>query len=295
MLWISRLFPRPRLADEDDVLLAADEVALGQGFDLQARDGGIEVPVEGAQGQRFAEVGVLDEAFDAALAAQAGLIGEQAMQELQVRPAGVLGLLQGRVELLGGHGDAQGGEVGEDLVTQARGRSVVGFVWRLFFGRRFHRRLPRVRVNADSRWSGVDRSVLRAGCGSSASLCSSASSSRSGLGLALAARMRRMAAREKAPKRTARSRALEHIVALVMRHQRQELLRLQLALDLLGEQAVEELHGDRAEFAEALPQQQVTLAGIVGGMMALDASAARRSACWARADAGRSPPGRSSR
>ena len=35
MLWISRLLPRPRLADEDDVLLAADEVALGQGFDLQ--------------------------------------------------------------------------------------------------------------------------------------------------------------------------------------------------------------------------------------------------------------------
>ena len=69
--------------------------------------------------QSFAEVGVLDEAFDAALAAQAGLIGEQAMQELQVRPAGVLGLLQGRVELLGGHRDAQGREVGEDLVTQA--------------------------------------------------------------------------------------------------------------------------------------------------------------------------------
>ena len=39
------------------------------------------------KGKRFAEVGVLDEAFDAALPAQAGLIGEQAMQELQVRPA----------------------------------------------------------------------------------------------------------------------------------------------------------------------------------------------------------------
>ena len=110
------------MADEDDVLLAADEVALGQGFDLHAGDGWVEVPVEGAQRQGFAEVGVLDETFDAALAAQAGLIGEQAMQELQVRPAGVLGLLQGVVELLGGHGDAQGGEVGEDLVTQVRGR-----------------------------------------------------------------------------------------------------------------------------------------------------------------------------
>ena len=134
MLWISRLFPRPRLADEDDVLLAADEVALGQGFDLQAGDGGIEVPVEGVQRQRFAEVGVLDEAFDAALAAQAGLVGEEPMQELQVRPAGVLGLLQDLVELVGGHGDAQGREVGEDPVTQGR-RFFRG--WRFFFGRRF--------------------------------------------------------------------------------------------------------------------------------------------------------------
>ena len=41
-------FSQAGLADEDDVLLAADEVALGQGFDLQTRDGGIEVPVEGA-------------------------------------------------------------------------------------------------------------------------------------------------------------------------------------------------------------------------------------------------------
>ena len=95
--------------------------------------------------------------------------------------------------------------------------------------------------------------------------------------------MRRIAAREKAPKRTARSRAWQHIVALIVGHERQQLLGLQLALDLLGEQAVEELHGDRAEFAEALPQEQLALAGIVGGMMALDASAARRSACRARA------------
>ena len=60
-------------------------------------------------------------------AAQAGLVGEQTMQELQVRPAGVLGLLQGGVELLGGHRDAQGGEVGEDLVTQVRAVVFVGW------------------------------------------------------------------------------------------------------------------------------------------------------------------------
>ena len=87
-----------------------------------AGNGRVEVPVEGAQRQCFAEVGILDEAFDAALAAQAGLIGEQAVQELQVRAAAVFGVAQGGVELVGGHRDAQGGEVGEDLLTQARGR-----------------------------------------------------------------------------------------------------------------------------------------------------------------------------
>lgn len=40
--------------------------------------------------------------------------------------------------------------------------------------------------------------------------------------------------------------SLVHIVALILRQQRQELLGLQFALDLFGEQAVEELHGQRA-------------------------------------------------
>ena len=48
-----------------------------------------------------------------------------------------------------------------------------------------------------------------------------------------------------------------HIVTLVVGHQRQQLLGLEFALDLLGEQAVEELHGQRTQFAEALPQQHV--------------------------------------
>lgn len=46
----------------------------------------------------------------------------------------------------------------------------------------------------------------------------------------------------------------EHIVTLVMRYQRQQLLGLQLALDLLGEQAIEELHRQRTQLAKALPQ-----------------------------------------
>jgi hypothetical protein len=60
------------------------------------------------------------------------------------------------------------------------------------------------------------------------------------------------------------------VITLVVRDQRQQLLRLQLALDLLGEQAFEELHGDGAELLEALAQQQFALPWIVGGMMVLE-------------------------
>jgi hypothetical protein len=60
------------------------------------------------------------------------------------------------------------------------------------------------------------------------------------------------------------------VVTLIVGDQRQQLLRLQLALDLLGEQAIEELHGHRAELLEALTQQLFTLPWIVGGMMVLE-------------------------
>src|SRR5208283_3474336 len=42
-------FSQTGLADEDDVLLAANEVTLGERLDLEPRDSGIEVPVEGVQ------------------------------------------------------------------------------------------------------------------------------------------------------------------------------------------------------------------------------------------------------
>ena len=45
--------------------------------------------------------------------------------------------------------------------------------------------------------------------------------------------------------------SLVHIVALILSQQRQELLGLQFALDLFGEQAIEERQRDRAEFTEA--------------------------------------------
>ena len=61
-----------------------------------------------------------------------------------------------------------------------------------------------------------------------------------------------------------------HVVTLVLGDQRQELLGLELALDLLGEEAVEELQGDRAEFAEALAQKPCPVDGIVHWMMDFD-------------------------
>ena len=99
-------FAQAGLAREDHVLAAADEVALGQGFDLHTWDGWVEIPVEGAQRQGLTEVGFLDEPFDAALASRTGLIGEEALQELQVRAAVLFGVGQSGVELLGRHRDA---------------------------------------------------------------------------------------------------------------------------------------------------------------------------------------------
>ena len=61
-----------------------------------------------------------------------------------------------------------------------------------------------------------------------------------------------------------------HIVTLVLGDQGQELLGLEFALDLLGQEAVEELQGDRAEFAEALAQQPCPVDGIVHPMMGFD-------------------------
>src|SRR5207237_6899941 len=86
------------------------------------------------------------------------------MKEVEVRPAGFLRFGEGGVELVCGHRNAQGGEVGEDLVTQAWGcfRRVRLSV---FLRTGLHRRIPRVRANAGSRWSGVDRSRLRATTG----------------------------------------------------------------------------------------------------------------------------------
>jgi hypothetical protein len=60
------------------------------------------------------------------------------------------------------------------------------------------------------------------------------------------------------------------IITLIVGDQCQQLLRLQLAVDLLRQQAIEELHGHGAELLEALTQQQLTLVRIVGRVMVLE-------------------------
>ena len=119
-------------------------------------------------GRGFAEAGLFDEPFDASLAAESAS-ASRTMQEVEVREAGVR-LLQRRVELFGGHGEAQGREVGEDLVTPVRGRRLV---WRRFvlgglLGRGSSQDSS-VRASVDSRWWDAGRSRRRAESGSSAS------------------------------------------------------------------------------------------------------------------------------
>ena len=115
-------FADSRLADEDEVLFASHEAALGQGFDLGAWDQRVETPIEFAQGFEIAEAGVFDALLQTAFAPHSRLVGEQAMQEVEVRSAVLFGVAQGGVEVLGGDRNAQGSEVGEDWITQVRAR-----------------------------------------------------------------------------------------------------------------------------------------------------------------------------
>src|ERR1700737_2737285 len=79
-----------------------------------------------------------------------------------MRQAGVLSLLEGVIESIGGHGDAQRGEVGEDLVTPAWGGRLRWIGLAAFRWRGIHRRLPRARASIDNRWYDVGRWLHRA-------------------------------------------------------------------------------------------------------------------------------------
>ncbi len=100
-------FPNAALADEDEVLMARHEVASSERLDLDSADGGVKVPPELGERLEIAEASVLDASLEAAFTLQAGLVGEKAMKEVEVRQAGVLSMLESGVKLLGRHGDAQ--------------------------------------------------------------------------------------------------------------------------------------------------------------------------------------------
>ena len=59
-------FTDAALADEDEILTSADEVARGECLDLDPADGGIEVPIELGERLEIAEAGVLDATLEAA-------------------------------------------------------------------------------------------------------------------------------------------------------------------------------------------------------------------------------------
>ena len=104
---------------EDEVLPAINESAGGQILDLHTLDGlGVEIPIEAGQGLDFGEVSLADAACGAALAAQAGLIGDEAVQELQVGAAVLGSLGQSSVQVRGHQGNAEHREVGQNAFTQ---------------------------------------------------------------------------------------------------------------------------------------------------------------------------------
>src|SRR6202035_2639815 len=147
------------MSRQDEILPAADEVAAGQVLDLDTLDGlGIEVPIEACQGFEFGEASFVDAAGQAAFAAQASLVGDETVQELQVGAAVLGSLGQGGVEVRGAQGDTQRAEVGQDALTQVlegcRLRSRRWSGW----GTAGHRCKPPVSVSVDSQpWVALPR------------------------------------------------------------------------------------------------------------------------------------------
>src|SRR6202162_4030406 len=132
---------------------AAEEVARGEFFDLDALDGlGVEIPIKACQALEFGEMRLADAACGAAFAAEAGLVGDEAVQELQVGAAVLGSLGQGAVEVGGGQGDTQYAKVGQDTLTQVLGRRRrLGWShWWLRWGAAGHCCKPPALVNVDS-------------------------------------------------------------------------------------------------------------------------------------------------
>jgi len=111
-----------RLPDHHEVTFAADEVGGGQLLDLWSLHAAFEVPVELLQETDLAEAGIVDTAFDGAFASLVGQAAEQAMSELQVRPAFLLGLAQQGVKRLARRSDLQGVQMVQQQAAQVRRR-----------------------------------------------------------------------------------------------------------------------------------------------------------------------------
>jgi hypothetical protein len=111
-----------RLSYHHEITFAADEVGGGQFLDLWPLHGALEVPVELLQETDLAKAGIVDAAFDGAFAALVGQAAEQAMGELQVRPAFLLGLAEEGVKRLAGRGNLQGVQVVQQQAAQVRRR-----------------------------------------------------------------------------------------------------------------------------------------------------------------------------
>lgn len=93
------------MADEGHILVAADELARGQVFEGLAGQGlGVELPVEGFQRARVAEVGLAQTALDTPFSAAVGRDPEQAVEELQLGQAFFLGRGEQLVEFVFGQG-----------------------------------------------------------------------------------------------------------------------------------------------------------------------------------------------
>jgi hypothetical protein len=82
------------LTHQDEIALAANEVAGGQFLDLGPADGGIEIPVEAIEGADLAEARFTNAAFNRSFTALVGQVAQETVDELQVRPAFSFSLFQ---------------------------------------------------------------------------------------------------------------------------------------------------------------------------------------------------------
>ena len=107
------------LADHDEVLAAADELAGGELLDLRAVDGrGVERPVEILQILVLVELGVSNPPFHGPPAAARRRLAEDQFQEAQVRQPLLLGARQRRIERLRGDRHLEGRQVAQNPFTK---------------------------------------------------------------------------------------------------------------------------------------------------------------------------------